>query len=363
LQIGILIYTVTPMRSPRRRLAALSLLPLALVVAACGDDDSSSSGGSSGSGGSGGGFTLQVADPGNAGPVAYGKREGLFDDALAEVGASIEWVETTPGFSSNLPLFQSGELDISGGAYSPVVGALSRDVPVRIFAVADPVGKDQNGIVAAEGSGIETIDDLAGHRVAVNPRAKGEYLLLRALTLNDIPVDEVERVPLQQAEAASAFSTGQVDAWASFGPPYQEAKANGAVELVTEADLDSDDYTIIASRTEVLEDHPEVVQAYLETVQELTEQQREHPEDFENVFEEAGPRALSGQRLEDAVDLGREAAVPRYPTAEDATHLESVAQLFADNGVIPAAVVADDVFFDLPEALGERGSAAGAAGT
>lgn len=339
----------------RRQLAALTLLPLAMTVAACGGDDSSDS-----SGGDGGdGFTLQVADPGNAGAVAYGKREGTFDEALAEVGAQIEWVETTPGFSSNLPLFQSGELDISGGAYSPVVGALSRDVPVRIFAVADPVGKDQNGIVAAEGSGIEDLDDLVGKRVAVNPAAKGEYLVLQALTLNDIPVDEVERVPLQQAEAASAFSTGQVDAWASFGAPYQEAIANGGTELVSEADLESDDYTIIASRTEVLEDHPEVIEAYLTTVQELTEQQRERPEDFENVFEEAGPRALSGPRLDDAIELGREAAIHRVPTDEDAGHIEAVADLFHDNGVIPEAVVADDIFFDLDAALADAESASG----
>ncbi len=91
-------------------------------------------------------FTLKVDDPGNSGAIAVGKRDGDFDRALAPLGAKIEWVKTTPGFSSNLKLFNTGELDIQTGAYSPVVGALSKDVGVRIFATSDPYNKDQSGI-------------------------------------------------------------------------------------------------------------------------------------------------------------------------------------------------------------------------
>lgn len=336
-------------RRPLRVHAALAILPVvALVAAACG------SGGESVDESVAGGeptFILKVTDGGNSGPLAVAKRDGTFDEALAPLGAKVEWVNAPPSFSANLKLFNAGELDVSGGAYSPVVGALSKDVGVRIIAVADPVDQDQAGIIARPDSGIAEVKDLVGKRIAVNPAAKGEYITLKALEQAGIPFDQVERVPLQISDAASAFSTGQVDAWASFNDPYAEAKARGAIEIATEATVGSTDNTIVAFRTEVLETRPDIAAKYLETLQQLTERQQAEPEDFENVFEEAGPRALSGERLDRAIDLGRRATVPHYPTAQDAANLQEVADLFYENGVITRAITADDVFYPLEEKL------------
>ncbi|MEU1951163.1 NrtA/SsuA/CpmA family ABC transporter substrate-binding protein [Nocardia rhamnosiphila] len=340
-------------RTPRVR-AALAILPVvALVAAACG-----SGGAGSDDPGAGGAptFVLKVTDEGNSGPLAVAKRDGTFDEALAPLGARIEWVNAPPSFSANLKLFNAGELDVSGGAYSPVVGALSKDVGVRIIAVADPVDQDQAGIIASPDSGIREVKDLVGKRIAVNPAGKGEYITLKALEQAGIPFDRVERVPLQISDAASAFSTGQVDAWASFNDPYAEAKARGAVEIATEATVGSTDNTIVAFRTEVLDERPDVAAKYLETLRHLVERQRANPEDFENVFEKAGPRALSGARLERAIDLGRRASVPHYPTAEDAADLQGVADLFYENGVITRAVTAADVFYPLEEKLAAAGN-------
>lgn len=334
--------------SPRFRLAAAAVAAAALLIVATGCASGDSGGAAAGGGDQ---YVLKVTDPGNAGPLAVGKRDGTFDEALAPLGAKIEWVNSTPGFSSNLKLFNTGQLDVSGGAYSPVVGALSKNVGVRIIAVADPAGKDQNGILVTKDSGVTDVAGLVGKRIAVNPAGKGEYITLKALQQAGIPFDKVERVPLQQAEAGSAFSTGQVDAWASFNQPYQEAKAAGGVEIATEESIGSVDNTIVAFRTEVLEERPDVADVYLKTLQQLTDQQRENPDDYENVFEKAGPRALSGDRLTRALALGADASTPRYPTAKDAEDLESVSALFVEAGVIQKPVTAEDVFFDLPAQL------------
>ncbi|MFE3291798.1 NrtA/SsuA/CpmA family ABC transporter substrate-binding protein [Rhodococcus sp. NPDC059234] len=338
-------------RLPRAR-AALAILPVVALVAACGsggDDTSAAAAGGEPT------FVLKVTDGGNAGPLAVAKRDGTFDKALAPLGAKVEWVNAPPAFSANLKLFNAGQLDVSGGAYSPVVGALSKDVGVRIIAVADPVDQDQSGIIASPGSGVKEVKDLVGKRIAVNPAGKGEYITLKALRKADVPFDKVERVPLQPSDAASAFSTGQVDAWASFNDPYQEAKARGGVEIATEASIDSKDNTIVAFRTEVLDKRPDVAAKYLETLQQLTERQRSNPEDFQNVFEKAGPRALSGDRLARAVDLGRRASVPHYPTDADAADLQEVADLFFQNGVTTRAITAQDVFYPLQSKLNTSG--------
>ncbi|PTR22875.1 sulfonate transport system substrate-binding protein [Rhodococcus sp. OK519] len=337
-------------RLPRVALA-LALVPLAGMAVACGSGEQAEAAAGAATGPT---FALKVYDPGNSGAIAVGKRDGDFERALAPLGARIEWVKTTPGFSSNLKLFNTGELDIQTGAYSPVVGALSKDVGVQIFATSDPYNKDQSGIIATAGSGISTLADLKGKRVAVNPAAKGEYIVLKALTEANIPIDSVERVPLQQTDAASAFSTGQVDAWASFLAPYQEAKSKGAKEIATEGDIKSVDNTIIAGRTAVLQAHPEVVRKFLEVTQDLTRRQRENPAAFENVFEQAGPRALSGQRLDDAIALGGQVTDFRYPTTVDEADLQSVADLFYRNGVIQRQITASDLTFELQDAAAAK---------
>ncbi|MFE3054863.1 NrtA/SsuA/CpmA family ABC transporter substrate-binding protein [Nocardia sp. NPDC059239] len=329
-------------RRPHRWRHALVLAPVVALLAACGSGSTDTGSGE---------VVLKVVDPGNAGPLAVGKRDGTFDKALAPLRARVEWVTTTPGFSSMLKLFNTRELDVSDAAFSPVVGALSKDVAVRIVSVSDPAGKDQSGILAAPNSGIHSVADLAGKRVAVNPAGKGEYILLQALAQAGVPADKVTRVPLQQKDAATAFATGKVDAWASFLVPYQEAKANGGVEIATEQSIGSKDNTVFVFRTEVADKHPDIAAKFLQTVQQLTTRQRGNPADFQNVFDKTGPRALSGPRLTDAIRLGGDATVPHLPTDSDAADLATIVKLFRDNGVISRDITAADIFYDLKSKL------------
>lgn len=327
-------------RLPAFTRIVLAIAPVVALVAACGS-------GSTPENSAEASFVLKVTDPGNTGPLAVGKRDGTFDAALAPLGAKIQWVNTTPGFSSNLKLFNTKELDVSGAAFSPVVGALSKDVGVKIVAVADPAGQDQSGIIVSPESGVASVAGLVGKRIAVNPAGKGEYITLKALAQAGIPADKVTRVPLQQKDAASAFATGKVDAWASFLVPYQEAKAAGGREIATEKSIGSNDNTVVVFRTEVLEQRPDVAAKYLEVLQGLTAKQKAAPAEFENVFEKTGPRALTGDRLTDAVRVGSEVTVPRLPAESDAVDLADVVNTFADNGVITRRIAAADIFYDL----------------
>ena len=157
------------LQGPRLYIAAM--IPLAGLAVACGSSDSDSAAGNSSAD-----FTLKVFDPGNSGAIAVGKRDGTYDEALAPLGAKIEWVKTTPGFSSNLKLFNSGELDIQTGAYSPVVGALSKDVGVRIFATSDPYNKDQAGIIGHH-AGHLPLWSFLSHTPLTRPGARVRQLL------------------------------------------------------------------------------------------------------------------------------------------------------------------------------------------
>lgn len=300
------------------------------------------------------GAVLKLQDPGNSGPLAYAKREGILEKRLEAVGARVEWGGSYASFTATIDAVHSGSVNILHGAISPVIGYLAHSPDIKIFAVTDPVtdpaAPPTDGLVVRPDSPIRTVRDLIGKQVAVNKGGKGEYLLLLALERAGVPVDQVKRVYLNPDQGAAAFASGKVDAWWAIVNAYPEAVAKGARVIVDSRDLDTEDLAIIAARNELLERHPKAVQVYLQVFQELTEEAKRTPEKFENVFLKQGPTAVSGARLAQNIAVARHANIPRYVTKDDEASIKHVADLFRKYGVVATTVKAADVLFDLKAA-------------
>ena len=339
------------MRAHRSLVRLTGALLLALsALAACGSDDSpSASAGTSGDdAASDGDFVIRFADPGNHGIVAYAKANESFVEPLAEVGATIEWVPAAGAFSANFDLLQSGEINTHQAAVSPIIGAVSNGLPFQIFSISDPSEETGDGIVATAESGITSVEELAGHRVAVNAKAHGEWLLLQALVEAGVDPESVERVPIQPPDAAAAFASGEIDAWATFGSFFATAVADGGVPLITGADYESpDDVGIVGASPEALAANPEAYAVFVEVYAELTEVARENPEDFVNVFTDSGPEAYEGPAYDAAVEDIRHSPDPHVPTPADEERIQRVLQLFIDHGVVEPTIGLDDVVIDV----------------
>jgi sulfonate transport system substrate-binding protein len=336
-----------------QRLATLALLTVPL--AACKRDGRVETAASSGAAG-GGALTgadpiaVKFSDPGNAGIFAYAKREGILERELAKVNATLAWIPSAAAFSANFDAMNSGAMNASGGAISPIIGALSHNLQFQIYAVSDPSGTARSGIISPASSPIRTVRDLIGKRVAVNLAAKGDYLVLKALANAGIPAALVERVPIQPPDAAAAFATGKIDAWATFGTFFSTAVRNGAHILAVERDLRSDDVGVLAANASVLQKNPAAFQVILRVSQELVALAREHPEKFENVFRDKGPTALSGDELRIATEEVRAVSAYHVPTAADRVRVHNVAQIFFDNKSIDRNIAVSDIVFDIDRA-------------
>lgn len=300
---------------------------------------------------------LRFSDQQNAGIWAYARREGILERELAKVNAKVEWVPAAGAFSANFEAMNAGAMNTSGGAISPVVGALSHNLPFRIFAIGDPSDMRQAGIIVPKDSPITGAKDLIGKRVAVNMAAHGDYLLLKYLINEGVSPAQVERVGVQPPEAAAAFATGKLDAWSTFGVFFSTAVDNGAKVLAREAELDSDDVTILSAHVSVLERNPAAFQVFLRVAQRLAAEARQNPEKFVNVFTDKGPTAVSGDRLAYKLEEIRSTPIPRVPTAQDRKRIENVIKLFFEHGSIDRNLAVDDVVFDI-----DRAAALAAAG-
>ncbi|PPK68554.1 NrtA/SsuA/CpmA family ABC transporter substrate-binding protein [Actinokineospora auranticolor] len=322
------------------RLAAAVVLATAL--AACGTADA-------GSGTDSNTVVVKLTDPGNYGPLAYAKKNGSFDAPLAKLGAKVEWGGSYVSFTATTDAIHSGAVNFAEGAFSPALGYLATSDDIRVVAVKDVVTDSRagagDGLVVRPDSPIKTIQDLRGKRVAVNKAGRGEYLLLLALKEAGIPASEVQRVYLQQDQAASAFASGQVDAWVAIVRAFPQALAKGARVIFRGRDLPSDDLNMFVARTDLLDKNPEVVRTLIDVLSQLDEQEKVEPEKFQNVFAAEGPTAATGLQLENNIAVARYDNVLRFPKPEDEARLNGVSKVFVDNKVLEKASDPKKVFY------------------
>ncbi len=340
-------------RQPRFRIAAAATVLFATMMAtACGSAGAAPAitptATEQGATGTSETYELRVTDPGNSGWLAAARRDGVFEAALEPLDVTVNWVPAKGAVSANLPLFATGEIQVSEGAYTPVVGNASNDAPIRIGAiVASETRGKSSGIVASTASGVTKIEDLVGKSITVNPAGKGEYIVLQALRQAGIDPDSVELQYLQPSDGLAAFKAGKVDAIATFGEFFRQAQADATI-VATEQDIDSQDEEIILFTTDLLNERPDIAKAFVEAAGDVVANRSVNPEDYVNVFDSTGPRAISGEALEWQLEVFRSApATVRFATEQDRIDLQSVIDLFAERGVIREGVKADDLIADL----------------
>src|SRR5690606_9920533 len=140
---------------------------------------------------------------------------GDLAEVVEEIGGSVTASDPFPAFAPPAEALAAGHIDAGSSGATGVLTALVGNPDLVIVAV-ERNDNDSQGIVASGASGVSTIEELAGHTVAINEGGTGEYLLRKALDAHGMTIDDVEPVYLAPADAATAFSSGQVDAWATW---------------------------------------------------------------------------------------------------------------------------------------------------
>jgi sulfonate transport system substrate-binding protein len=153
------------------------------------------------------------------------KQRGAFAKQLAQDGIKVEWVGPFPNHAPSIQAVAGGSADFSfGGSTTPALAAILGGSPL-VFALFGLVEPRTTAIIARDGSGIDKVQDLVGKTVAVNRSGVAEFLLVAALEKYHVDRSKVKVVYLNPPEAAPAFGSGQVDAWAMWSPGVDIARS------------------------------------------------------------------------------------------------------------------------------------------
>jgi len=193
------------------------------------------------------------------------KAYGAFDAALAARGQSVTWVEHEGGIQI-VGALRANELDMGIVGNCPAVFAQAEDVPI-VYVAAEPPAPRGAALVVPERSGVQSVAELRGKRVAVNRAAQAHYLLLKALDEANVDVNELEICFEPPERALRAFQAGAIDAWAIWDPWLSSARLDFGARVLRDSDGLLNNSAYYVARREFAERSNDLVEELLTQLQ------------------------------------------------------------------------------------------------
>jgi len=215
-------------------------------------------------------------------PVSLVLREkGWMTEAFADTDVEIEWVLSLGSNQAN-EYSQSGEAEVASTAGIAALMARSNGVPITTpYIYSEP---EWTALVTFEETGIGSVADLEGKRVAATRGTDPYFFLLQALDDAGLSEDDVEVVNLQHPEGQSALVRGDVDAWAGLDPHMAELELehDGAELFFREPAYNT--YGFLNFLDGFLADHPEDARRVIGAYERGREWATDNPEETAGIL-------------------------------------------------------------------------------
>ncbi|AYM01698.1 aliphatic sulfonate ABC transporter substrate-binding protein [Levilactobacillus yiduensis] len=118
---------------------------------------------------------------------------------------------------------KSGSIDYARAGDTPPVTAQSAGTDLAYVGVGSTKAKG-SGILVKKNSGINSLKDLKGKKIAYTKGTSSQYLLLQLIEKAGLEVNDVDWVNMDQSAASVAFAKGKIDAWVTWDPYTAQAE-------------------------------------------------------------------------------------------------------------------------------------------
>lgn len=283
------------------------------------------------------GVTLQVGDQ-------KGNTEALLRAASALDNLPYRVVFST--FTSGPPQVEAataGKIDFAiTGNTPPIFGAAS-NAKVKVVSAYDGGGTGDQILVHAD-SPIKTVADLRGKTIAVGKGSSGHGNILGQLDKAGLTTSDVKLVFLQPADALSAFTQHQADAWAIWDPYTAQAEAQLPVRSIAQAKGVTNGYWFGVASDQALADPKRntALQDLLVRFEKAVRWAQDHPQQWADSYAAAvglDPKVA-------AVVQGRSLRLPTELDDDIVASEQKLADLFAASGQIASPAPKFDNWVD-----------------
>jgi len=142
-------------------------------------------------------------------------------------GYKINWKQFGGG-GEVIKAMASGAVQIGEVGSAGVSAALSRGEPYELFWILDDIG-DAEALVAKNGSGINSVKDLKGKKIAMPFNSTTHFHTMVALEQAGVNPADVQILNMRPPEVRAAWQRGDIQATFIWDPVLAEVKKDGKV--------------------------------------------------------------------------------------------------------------------------------------
>jgi sulfonate transport system substrate-binding protein len=270
------------------------------------------------------------------------RQQGLLEKALESKGIAVTWVEFTAG----PPLVEAlnvGAINVGWVGDAPPIFGQSAGSAI-VYVAALPGNVDGEAIVAKAESGIKSVADLKGKKVAVGKGTSAHNLLIAALEKNGLTFTDIQPVYLPPADAAAAFASDKVDAWSIWDPFLAIAETRYTPTVLVRSPEVLDVNTYFLANRDFAKAYPAVVTdttAALATAAEWADKNRDKVA--------AALHEVTGVPLDAQTLAANRAKFGIFPISEEiVANQQATADRFYKLGLIPNAIKITDAVWTPP---------------
>lgn len=229
------------------------------------------------------------------------KNQGLLEKEFEKDSVKITWVQSL-GSNKALEFLNASSLDFGSTAgAAALVGKINGNPIKSIYVYSRP---EWATLVTRPETGIKSVAELKGKRVAATRGTDPHIFLIRALQEAGLTEKDITLVLLQHGDGKAALLRGDVDAWAGLDPLTASAEIeNGAILFHRNKEANS--WGILNVREDFAKTHPDVVKRVLAVYEQAREWSVAHPDELKTQLVEVTklPDAVIERQLKERTDL------------------------------------------------------------
>ena len=142
-------------------------------------------------------------------------------------GYKINWKQFGGG-GEVIKAMASGAVQVGEVGSAGIAAAVSRGEPLELFWILDDIG-DAEALVAKNGSGINTLADLKGKKIAMPFNSTTHFHTMVALEQAKVNPADVQILNMRPPEVRAAWQRGDIQATFIWDPVLAEVKKDGKV--------------------------------------------------------------------------------------------------------------------------------------
>ncbi|MDR3593413.1 MAG: aliphatic sulfonate ABC transporter substrate-binding protein [Clostridium sp.] len=161
------------------------------------------------------------------------KANGAVEKKFANT--KVYWEEFNSG-QEIIEALSEGLIDMGTIGTPPAALGIANNLPYKVYYIDDIIG-DSEALVVKKDSGINSISDLKGKKIATTFNSTSHFSLINALKLNKINPNDVTIIDMKMPDISTAWERYEIDGAYAWEPTKSRLVSEGGKVLITSADL------------------------------------------------------------------------------------------------------------------------------